>query len=334
LFHHVYAGNLHDATVFESVTEQLVDRYRVFAQQVDGITLVYDKGNNSESNQTGLDHSPYHFVGSVSPAQHADLVAVPREQFHTLSGADLAGESAYRTRKVVLGATRTVVITFNPELFLTQSATILREIRKATLRLKDLQRALEAARGKPRARTAVEQDVRAILHGRHLTDLIRVTLTDTPRVALTYDVDHPAWARLQETLLGKNILFTDQDGWSDEEIVRAYRSQYHIEEAFKRMKDPQFVSWRPLRHWTDQKVRVHAFYCVLALLLAALLRRTLAHQGLALSITHILETLSQIKEVALIYPGRARDPQISYSRLTPLQRQLAAALKLDRFRQP
>jgi hypothetical protein len=65
-----------------------------------------------------------------------------------------------------------------------------------------------------------------------------------------------------------------------------------------------------------------------------LLRRTLAHQGLALSITHILETLSQIKEVAIIYPGRAREPQISYSRLTPLQRQLVAALKLDRFQQP
>jgi transposase len=100
------------------------------------------------------------------------------------------------------------------------------------------------------------------------------------------------------------------------------------------MKDPQFVSWRPLRHWTDQKVRVHAFYCVLALLLAALLRRTLAHQGIALSITHMLETLSQIKEVALIYPGRARKPQISYSRLTPLQRQVNTALQLDRFRQP
>jgi transposase len=100
------------------------------------------------------------------------------------------------------------------------------------------------------------------------------------------------------------------------------------------MKDPQFVSWRPLRHWTDQKVRVHAFYCVLALLLAALLRRALAQQQITLSITRILETLSQIKEVALMYPGRTREPHIAYTRLTPLHRQLVAALKLDRFQQP
>jgi transposase len=335
LFHHVYAGNAHDATVFESVTERLLERYRLFAQQIDGITLVYDKGNNSKDNQRTVDTTPYHFVGSVSPAQHPDLLAVPREQFHALTGADLAGEVAYRTRKSVLGADRTLVVTCNPELFLAQSTTILRELHKATRRLKDLQRALGTpARGTGRSRAAVEQDVREILHARHLKDLLRVTLTDGPSVVLTYEVDQTAWTRLQETLLGKNILFTDQDGWSDEEIVRAYRSQYHIEDAFKRMKDPHFVSWRPLRHWTDQKIRVHAFYCVLALLLAALLRRTLANEQISLSITHILETLSQIKEVALIYPGRARAPQISYSRLTPLQRQLVAALKLDRFRQP
>ena len=335
LFHHVYAGNAHDATVFASVTQCLVDRYRVFAQQVDGITLVYDKGNNSTHNQAAVDDSPYHFVGSVSPAHHPDLLAVPRDRFHALAGVDLAGTCAYRTRKTVLGADRTLVVTFNPELFLAQSETILRELRKATHRLHDLQRALSApARGAGRTRTAVEKDLREMLHARHLKDLVRVTLTEAPTLALTYEVDQVAWTQLQGTLLGKNVLFTDQDRWTDEEIVRAYRSQYHIEDAFKRMKDPQFVSWRPLRHWTDQKVRVHAFYCVLALLLAALLRRTLAHQGLALSITHILETLSQIKEVAIIYPGRAREPQIAYSRLTPLQRQVVGALKLDRFQQP
>jgi transposase len=44
LFHHVYAGNAHDATVFESVTERLLERYRLFAQQIDGITLVSELG--------------------------------------------------------------------------------------------------------------------------------------------------------------------------------------------------------------------------------------------------------------------------------------------------
>ena len=51
LFHQVYPGNAHDSTTFASVTETLVARYRLFSQSVEGITLVYDKGNNSQDNQ-------------------------------------------------------------------------------------------------------------------------------------------------------------------------------------------------------------------------------------------------------------------------------------------
>ncbi len=42
-------------------------------------------------------------------------------------------------------------------------------------------------------------------------------------------------------------------------------------------------SCRPTFHWTDQKLRVHAFYCVLALLLLNLLRRKLAKAGIPLT---------------------------------------------------
>ena len=339
LFHHGYPGNAHDAPTFASLTETLVARYRLFAQRVEGITLVYDKGNNSEPTQAQLDASPYHFVGSLSPAQHPDLLRVPRARFRPLQGEALAGVLAWRTHKQVLGAERTLVVTYNPELFLTQSATILREVRKRTRKLRALQLQLAhpAPRGKPRTLAAVTKQVQAILTGRHMKDLIRTQITaahGAPR--LSYHLDHTAWSRLQHTLLGKNILFTDQEAWSDEAIVRAYRGQYHIEEAFKRMKNPHFVSWRPLHHWTDQKIRVHAFYCVLALLLSSLLRRTLAQKGLQLSIVKILQTLAGIKEVALLYRGpRSKTPPvITYSQLNPLQQQLFHALSLDRFQSP
>jgi len=141
-----------------------------------------------------------------------------------------------------------------------------------------------------------------------------------------------AWNRLQDTLLGKNILFTDNESWTDADIVRAYRGQYHIEEVFKRMKNPHFVSWRPLGHWTDQKIRVHAFYCVLALLLASLLRRSLAQKGLLLSIPKILAELSNIKEVALLYGGSRNQtqPVVTYSQMSPLQQRLVQLLNLER----
>ena len=30
------------------------------------------------------------------------------------------------------------------------------------------------------------------------------------------------------------------------------------------MQNPHFLGWSPMFHWTDSKIQVHAFYCVLA----------------------------------------------------------------------
>ena len=86
---------------------------------------------------------------------------------------------------------------------------------------------------------------------------------------------------MQVTLLGKTLLFTDNHDWSDAEIVRGYRAQHHVERAFRTMKGSHRIALRPQYHWTDQKIEVHVFCCVLALLLTSLLQRELQRQGIA-----------------------------------------------------
>ena len=65
-----------------------------------------------------------------------------------------------------------------------------------------------------------------------------------------------------------------------------YRSQNDVESGFRQLKDPHVVGFSPMFHWTEAKIRVHVFYCVLALALAvAHLMRRQAHQaGLDLSV--------------------------------------------------
>jgi len=205
LFHHVYPGNTHDSTEFASITETLVARYRLFCQNVDRITLVYDKGNNSKANQAGLDQSDYHFVGSLSPTQHPDLLQTSQSRFRPLQGDDRQGVLAWRTRKKVLGAKRTILVTYNPELFLTQAATILREVRKRTRKLLELQIHLAhpAKTGPPISRQSAEKQVTAILTGRHMNGLIRAEISSKAgRLRLSYRMDQLAWNRLKRTLLG------------------------------------------------------------------------------------------------------------------------------------
>ena len=97
------------------------------------------------------------------------------------------------------------------------------------------------------------------------------------------------------------------------------------------MKNVDFLHWQPAYHWTTQKIRVHGFYCVLALLLATLARNAAAKAGITLSIPALLKELTAIREVAVIYPqgtlAHRKDP-ITLSRMTVRQRKLAECLEI------
>ena len=83
---------------------------------------------------------------------------------------------------------------------------------------------------------------------------------ESGKATLQYQFDHAALERLGSQVLGKTILFTNNYAWTDDEIVLAYRGQSHVEDAFRTMKNPHFISIRPMYHWTDSMIRVHVFY--------------------------------------------------------------------------
>jgi transposase len=319
-----------------------VARYRELTDGAEHITLVFDKGNNSQANLEAVAGSPYHFVGSLVPTHHRDLLATPARRLRALDEDGLPGVSAYRTTRTIFGVERTVLVIYNDNLFVAQSRTLLREIAKRQQRLRELQLQLrrrqtgQVRRGKPPTVESVTKKVHGWLKARHMRELFAVDIGERAGLpTLSYRFDHRAWQRLQKTLLGKTILFTDNDDWSDAEIVRGYRAQHHVESAFRQMKDPHHIALRPQHHWTDQKVEVHVLCCVLALMLCALLRRELHQQGIERSIPDLLEQLGQIREVGVLYPpqGKRRTPtvQMVVSTMSTEQRALYDALDLGRL---
>src|SRR5205823_12171258 len=84
----------------------------------------------------------------------------------------------------------------------------------------------------------------------------------------------------------------------------AHRGQYKLEDGFRTMKDSEACCWWPMHHWTDQKIRVHGFFCVMALLLVSLLQRQLGQKGIDISIARLIRRLTEIEEMALAYPPR------------------------------
>lgn len=341
LFHHVYTGNLTDATAFQTVSEELARRYRQLAQGCEHITLIFDKGNNSKEAFGTLDGSPFHFIGSLVPSQHPDLLRLPLADFRALASQRLASCLAYRTTKQVFGLERTMVITYNENLLEGQLQGIQASLTKARRKREELQANLRRRRegrlklGRTPTAESIRKQVEQILSGQFLKTLIHCEVAQGKIPALSYRTDTAALARLMRTHLGKTILFTDNADWTNEEIVLGYRAQHHIERAFRDMKNPHFLGWSPMFHWTDSKIRVHAFYCVLALTLTSLLQRTLHQQGLDLGLRRMMELLGGIEEVLLIYPRQQgqKHPRTAtcLSERDAEQDQLFQVLELERY---
>ena len=302
LFHAVYPGNRADSQQFQSVTEELVERYQILRTACDHMTLVYDKGNNSQANQAAVDASPYAFVGSLKANQVPDLLEIPLDQYTVVP--EFGDLTAYRTTRTVFGCERTCVVTYNESLFLGQWQGEFARIRKLHERLRTIQQGLLTAHRRPSVAALQKRVTDTITAaGAHLQDWVAATVTETPEgPQFTFSIDHNACMAWGNTHWGKTVLFTDHAEWSTAQIVGTYRDGWHVEDTFRDMKRPSWLHWQPQFHWTDDKIRVHAFICVLAVTIAHLLRREVAHGGIEISLPDLLRDLTDVQEVLLEYP--------------------------------
>jgi hypothetical protein len=108
---------------------------------------------------------------------------------------------------------------------------------------------------------------------------------------------------LETEVFGKRLLMTDQHEWSSEDIILAYQGQSHAEAAFRQLKDADHVTVRPQYHWTDQKVRVHTFICLLAYLLCRLIERECRAIGYEGGLSHLLDLLSTVRLAMIVQPS-------------------------------
>lgn len=317
LFYDVYEGNCNDAREFPRVLEKF---QRWLVQRAGSTwastkpTLIFDKGNNSQDNFVLIDQLELPYVGSVKLDEHAELMSVSNQDARWQSAGQpgLEGTKSWRIQKEVYGKERTLVVTHNQNLFESQWATVQNDLAHALARLaavrQNLQdRAAGTIKGgvKPSVES-VKSKCDQILHRQHLRQLVEITVTENPPGVpqLDYQADSLAQEKLADTYLGKTILITGHKEWTDAQVIRAYRSQFVIEEIFHEMKDRHIGTWWPLRHWTDSKIQVHGLYCTISVLLRALLWRRTHLAGLRFSMAGLLEKLGQIQQVINVYPAK------------------------------
>jgi transposase len=216
-------------------------------------------------------------------------------------------------------------VTYNPQTYRKKIHWLSRTIRKTKKKLQELRQELRAADGRTTV-PSVERKVNEILAESHISAVFAVKVSFHYGKFQMSIRTNPLVLKEYRARFGKNIIFTDHGDWGTEEIVRAYRDRYKIETAFRWTKDPAFIRWQAMYHWTDS-IRVHGLTCVMALLYLSLLHLKLKSAGLNLSLDRAMEVLRGIRLAFCFYPQSAQ-PVRKVCRLGSAERKLLTALNL------
>ena len=302
----VYEGNRADAKLFPEALSRIRNRLAELSVDLKDLTVVYDRGNLSKANQSEVDQASFGYVAALTPAHHADLMAIPVEQYEPLpAGTRLAGIPAIRLRREIWGAERTVVLFISEKLRDGQIRGLDQHLKA---RLRDLaawKDELAKPRSGHRSPDSAGKRIAELLNGQHIRDVLHIQFDESRLGAarLSWSIDEKARERLAHEVFGKRIVITNRDEWSTEEILSAYRGQSHVESVFRQCKDDEHLAVRPQYHWTDQKIHVHVFICLLALLLVRVVEREARKHQRREGASALLDLLGTIRLAMILRPS-------------------------------
>lgn len=293
----VYEGNCVDVTAYPDSLTRIRERLEALSLSLESITLVYDKGNYAKANQALVDASPFGYVASLVPAHHPELMAIPRHAYQPLRDSPLGPLPRVRLQREIWGRERTVVLFLSETLAAGQRRGLQQQLSKRLMELATWQAQLAKPRSGPRTLAAAQRRIERLLTGPYLKQVLHVTydLQRQGAERLHYESDEAVRQQLETAVFGKRLLITDRHSWSDEEIILAYRGQSHVERTFQQLKDEDHCAVRPQFHWTDPKIRVHTFICLLGLLLGRVVEYEARQLGYSQGLSGLLDLLGSIR---------------------------------------
>lgn len=322
--HHVFSGDTTDSTTLPEVLADLVDRFAVGR-----ICVVADRGLISEDNIAEVEAAKCDWLFATKLRRRKDVAAV-------LTAAAEADDDAWieveQFGSHVFDTDhdgRRYVVVFS-------KARERRDIRRRLELIGKIEAkllALEArvARGDLTEATKIAAAAATIVARSPVKRLFDIT--DVADGRFVYDYDHDALA-YDEQLAGHYVLATSMTPAVADasQVLAAYRSLQLVENRFRVLKSS--LGLRPIRHWTESRVRGHIATCVLAAVIESLIGNRLADADVRdpdledqhLTCDRAIEELDRIRQVTFT----AGEVTINaVTRRTGLQQQILTGLGVD-----
>lgn len=286
---HTYKGNTNDQVEFK----EYYGLIKKFFSHIDfdAFTLVFDGGSNNKENLGNLE---IHYICAFSLRSCKELYNINLEDYTDIKiGKRLVKH--YRIKKIIWNEERTCILTYSEALYSGQISQLDKDLNKTIDLFDKFKEKLKNVKFKSKqTKESITQKCDDIKDIKYVKDIIVYEISED--LNIDYYIDENAKNELITKFFGKKLTITDRHEWSTEEILESYYDQYFVENMFKQSKDVDFCNLRPLYHWTDNKIRVHIFICMISLTLLGVLQKILQNEGINLSNDKILEELTQIRE--------------------------------------
>jgi transposase len=265
LAHVLYEGARSDMKTFAEFLKPVRKHLLELTGRPDQLTLVFDAGSSSRRNLEDMQY----YVTTVRPSSHLALLEQAASELSEVQLTSGATARAWRTSRVIAGQRREVVVVFSAKLHAGQIRGLQQTLSKSWRAFEEMGSFVRAT-----VETA-KRRLEKLRKRQYLRSLFcyRIDQDGTEPIRVTAWSDWLEYQRLDKRYFGLRVLITDRAEWTTAQIIEAYRGQSKVEAAFRDLKDPRMLATRPQFHWTDQKLHVHAFICVMAYLLITLLHR-------------------------------------------------------------
>ncbi len=258
--HHVFAGNTADVSTLPGVLEDLAGRFGVGR-----ICVVADRGLISEANVDAVADSGFDHV--LATRLHRDPTCAEALERSARPDATWIPVPAARSAacEATLADGRRAVVVAGFERWARDTARTAELVVRTEARLAALEwRVRDGDLVDP---AKIGRAAQRILGASPVARLFDVEIG---RGRFLYHYDEDAFA-YEELLAGRYVLVTSLTPAqaSTARVVESYRQLVEIERRFRVLKD--FLRLRPVRHWTERRVRGHVAVCVYATVVEALM---------------------------------------------------------------
>ena len=332
VYYQIITKAIQESASLEPILNDMLAQVKDMGIEVQDLTVVLGKGTDSPALVDLVDsQEDLHLIAAYAPDFLPELAEVPLKDFSILPckyNRRMVAEGApedqilyYETQANVWHRPHKVAVTYDPRIFAVQEQEFQEKIQRVRQEFATVQRKWEQGELPDEDPQSLEAHLLQVCQYLQLPpELFRLNFGSTGSPpAMSLELQEEVMERVMRGL-GKTILITDHDDWSGVEISEANIDRCVVEEQIRQTGITLQEVLLPQYHWTESKLRVNIFVCMVALSYLILLCQRLIKAGLLMNPKKVMEDLRALRTAVF---WRPEEEKLKRRLVPPTDTQLA-----------